>query len=150
MTKPDFAKIHATPSLLAERFPRCFAIYEQRRRPLKVGIDRDILSALGGALTLNEIGVALRHYCGNRGYQRAMSTAGTPRIDLDGNAAGEVTVAQAEAAWLLLRHLEQKITARKAAITLAKKTAEEALKPKKLALAELKAAAVARRAAPTK
>jgi len=147
MTKANFEEIHATLALLCERFPKCFSIYERRRKPLKCGIDKDLAVALDGALTPTEINAALRHYIGNPCYQRAMSVAGTPRIDLDGNVAGGVTAAQAQAAWLWLRHLEQKIAARKAAITLAKKAAEEALKPRRLSLGDLKAAAVARRTA---
>lgn len=119
-------------------------LYERKRKPLKCGIDKDLTVALDGALTPSEISSALRLYISNRHYQLAMR-AGAPRIDLDGRPAGAVTVEQARAAGLLLRHLEQKIAARKTAITLAKKAAEEALKPKRLSLCDLKAAAVARR-----
>jgi sRNA-binding protein len=53
----------AVPALLAERWPACFAIYEQRRRPLKVGIHRDILAALDGAVTAKGLGAAFCPYC---------------------------------------------------------------------------------------
>src|SRR5262245_34878002 len=41
-------EIAAALSLLAERWPKCFSVFERRRRPLKVGIDRDIKAALDG------------------------------------------------------------------------------------------------------
>jgi len=54
--------------LLAERFPNCFAFFERRRRPLKIGIQTDIQAALDGAVKPKELGRALRIYCVNRGY----------------------------------------------------------------------------------
>ena len=35
---------------LADLFPAAFTVYEQRRRPLKIGIHDDILAAAGGAI----------------------------------------------------------------------------------------------------
>ena len=72
---------------LAERWPRAFAVFEARRRPLKIGIHDDIIAALGGEVTAAEIGVALRHYTGNIGYLHGLRT-GAPRVGLDGNTAG--------------------------------------------------------------
>jgi sRNA-binding protein len=43
--------VAAVIALLAELFPECFSVYEGRRRPLKIGIHRDILAAVDGALT---------------------------------------------------------------------------------------------------
>jgi sRNA-binding protein len=40
--------IAAVIALLAETFPRCFSVYEGRRRPLKIGIHRDILAVVDG------------------------------------------------------------------------------------------------------
>jgi hypothetical protein len=40
--RPD--ETRAAIALLAETFPKCFAVFEQRRRPLKVGIHNDILA----------------------------------------------------------------------------------------------------------
>jgi sRNA-binding protein len=76
--------------LLAEKFPRCFAMLESRRRPLKIGIDQDILAALPDGISRHEIRRALRSYCGNAGYLRSMKV-GVTRVGLDGNAAGTVT-----------------------------------------------------------
>jgi ProP effector len=76
--------------LLSERWPRAFAIYEKRRRPLKVGIHTDLAAALDGALDRRELAIGLRRYCSSRGYLLAMR-AGAARIDLDGNVTGILT-----------------------------------------------------------
>jgi ProP effector len=80
--------------LLAERFPACFARYEARRKPLKVGIKADILAALGGAITERELSIALRIYTSNEVYRRRL-VEGAARIDLKGEPAGAVTPEQA-------------------------------------------------------
>jgi hypothetical protein len=55
--KPGAAGIHALRALLKIllRLPKCFVVFEQRRKPLKVGIDRDILERLGEAMTPAEL-----------------------------------------------------------------------------------------------
>src|SRR6266478_4089319 len=63
-----------TIAILAEWFPACFAVYEGRRRPLKLGIDHDITATLAAAITRQELSHALRTYCGNGGYLRASRT----------------------------------------------------------------------------
>lgn len=83
-----------TLELLAERWPRCFAIFEQRRRPLKLGIDQDIAAALADPFTPDELKSALRFYVGNIGYLLACRE-GAERVDLDGNVVGAVTAAEA-------------------------------------------------------
>jgi ProP effector len=77
-------------TVLAEFWPNCFIVYEQRRRPLKVGIRTDLTKAAAGALMPAEIALALHHYTGNLPYLRACH-AGADRIDLDGNVVGRVT-----------------------------------------------------------
>jgi len=84
----------AVLALLAERWPACLAIFEQRRRPLKVGIHHDIIAALDGTVTAKELSAALRCYTGNAVY-RSRLRAGVIRVDLDGRPAGEVTAAEA-------------------------------------------------------
>src|SRR5215472_16120843 len=87
-------KRHATNAaaimLLQERWPKCFAIYEQRRRPLKIGIHNDLLIALNGTLPPLELSHALRAYTGNA-YYLTMLRKGAWRLDLDGKPAGTVT-----------------------------------------------------------
>jgi sRNA-binding protein len=80
--------VDAVLELLAERWPACFSVYERRRRSLKIGIRDEVLSALEGAITPQELGAALRSYTGTP----------RPRIGLDGNPCGEVTAEQAAAA----------------------------------------------------
>ena len=41
---------NAAIMLLAELYPACFAVYEARRRPLKVGIRDDIIAKVNGAV----------------------------------------------------------------------------------------------------
>jgi ProP effector len=84
----------AAIALLAEQFPRAFALYELRRKPLKVGIDADIARVVNGAIKPHELSAALKLYTGNRGYLRNLR-AGAARIDVDGNSAGVVTAEEA-------------------------------------------------------
>jgi hypothetical protein len=49
---------------LAETWPAAFSVYEERRRPLRVGIREDILAVL--EIDPRELGLALGIYCRNR------------------------------------------------------------------------------------
>jgi sRNA-binding protein len=100
--------VDATIAFLAERFPRAFFVWEQRRRPLKTGIKDDILPALGGAVTEDALTAALRRYTSNSWYLRASLEPGTPRLNLDGCEAGHVTDEQAEYARQRLAELEKR------------------------------------------
>jgi ProP effector len=104
----------AVIELLCERYPRCFFLYEGRRRPLKIGIHKDIPEGLFEPSTLS---LAHRLYVGNDGYLRSMR-AGAARIDLDGNAVGVVSDGEASGAMSLLivrakREREKKAAQRK-------------------------------------
>jgi ProP effector len=136
--------IAAAIALLAERWPKCFAVYEGRRRPLKLGIHKDILAAVDGALTPLELGRALGAYCSNKVYLSNTRT-GAWRLDLDGNPAGIVTADEEAHAKATLAGIRAKKEARTAAATAA---AQPAIPQpaKRLSLADLKAAARARRA----
>jgi sRNA-binding protein len=57
------ARSKAVISVLAAKFPKCFAAPDTRRRPLKVGIDADLLAALGGTIRRTELIRALAMYC---------------------------------------------------------------------------------------
>jgi len=89
------ATVSAAFALLAERWPKAFAVYEGRRRPLKVGIYHDLLAPLDGAITPAELAYTLSCYVNNERYLRACSRAGAARIDLNGALAGHVTPEQA-------------------------------------------------------
>ena len=83
--------------LLCERFPRAFFQFERKRVPLKVGIRDDIIAAIGDAIDHQLLGMALRYYTSNFCYRRTQK-AGVARIDLDGNACGVVSEADAMSA----------------------------------------------------
>jgi sRNA-binding protein len=119
------AEVTAAIALLSECFPKSFSLHEAKRRPLKVGINADIRAQLDGVLTLQELGRALRCYCGNRVYLARMR-AGAARIDLDGNKAGEVSPEDAAGAASRLAHRAKKFPVPKAA----------APAPKRLTLAD--------------
>jgi ProP effector len=130
----------AVLELLAERFPNSFALHQNRRRPLKVGIHKDIVAALDGAVMPAELCAALRCYVRSAGYLRSM-VAGADRIDLDGRPCGTVTEDEAEYASMTLarRKANAAATAPKAADT------PQPAPPKRLGLADLKAAAQRRK-----
>jgi|SRR6478609_944724 sRNA-binding protein len=86
-----------TVAMLCARFPKAFFLYERRRVPLKIGIRNDVIAVLGDAIDRKLLVRALKHYFVNLGYQLAVR-AGRPRYDLDGNIAGEVTELEAESA----------------------------------------------------
>jgi ProP effector len=91
--------------ILNAAFPACFAVYQQRRKPLKVGIKHDLVAVMAASgksvVTEAEIGRALAIYSGDVGYIRKLKK-GRPRFDLDGNVAGEVSADEAERAKLRL------------------------------------------------
>jgi sRNA-binding protein len=80
-------------AMLCEKFPGCFVMYEQRRRPLALGIHREVAAAMP-TLTKEQISAAMRSYVGNEFYCRACRE-GAPRINLMGHEAGVVTAAEA-------------------------------------------------------
>src|SRR5262245_12199567 len=84
------ARTKAVIAALAARFPKCFAVPDTRRRPLKVGIDADLLAALSGTIRRTELIRALAMYCSSDGYLERVLTSAW-RVDLDGNPAGMVT-----------------------------------------------------------
>src|SRR5262245_58203375 len=130
-------------ALLAELWPRCFFMWEARRRPLKLGIHKDILVALNGALTPLELSKALGIYCSNPVYL-SNTRNGAWRLDLDGKPAGTVTADEEAHAKATLAGIRAKKAVRTAA---AKAAAQPAIPqpPKRLSLADLKAAALARK-----
>src|SRR5262245_58633476 len=133
----------AAIALLAELYPKCFSVYEGRRRPLKIGIHNDILAAVDGAITPLELGKALGIYCSNRAYL-GHTRKGAWRLDLDGKPAGTVTADEEAHAKATLAGIKAKKEARTATV---KTAAQPAIPqpPKRLSLADLKAAALARK-----
>src|SRR5262245_20561799 len=141
LTAPVGARREAVAAaimLLAELFPRCFSIFEGRRCPLKLGIHLDLLTALDGAIMLAELHNALGAYCSNPVYLSALRK-GVSRLDLNGEPAGTVTADEAAHAREMLARIRAKRKNRAAAVK------AQAPPPKRLSLADLKAAALARK-----
>jgi sRNA-binding protein len=133
----------AVIALLAEKWPQTFAVYEVRRKPLKIGICNDLVAALAGSVSTEELVIGLRWYCNNVGYLRACKE-GVPRIDLDGHAVGAVVAGAAESAVERLAAFKSRSAARKANKAVAAPVmVVEA--PRRLSLRDLKAAAQARK-----
>jgi ProP effector len=81
--------MHEGIDLLAELYPRCFC--RTNRRPLKIGICEEVISQ-HPEMSRHRIKRLLKTYTQCPEYWSTL-TAGTPRIDLEGNLAGEVTAA---------------------------------------------------------
>lgn len=131
--------IDATLRLLSERWP-CFVLYERKRRPLALLIDQQIAAAMAGVITPDDLTAALRHYTGNVHYLRSCVESAT-RIGLAGEPAGVVTEAEATYAAKVLARRQSKAKAKAAAAA----AAVAAAQPKRISLADLKAAALQRR-----
>jgi sRNA-binding protein len=101
-----------TIELLAATYPTCFAVLENRRKPIAVGIHLELQQALGEAITPRELGYALRLYTGNQGYLQRM-VVGAWRIGLDGQQRGTVTEQEAQTARTTLQCREEKLKRRK-------------------------------------
>jgi ProP effector len=145
MSQSHNQAVTAAIALLAETFPKCFSVYEGRRRPLKIGIHKDILAAADGALTPLELGKPLGAYCSNKVYL-GHTRKGAWRLDLDGKPAGIVTADEEAHAKATLAG----IRAKKEARTATAKTAAQPAIPepaKRLSFSDLKAAALARKTA---
>jgi ProP effector len=126
---------------LAETWPQTFFVYQKRRRPLALKIHIEVLSALGD-ITPRQLSAAFRVYCGNYEYLRACRE-GAGRVDLDGNVVGVVS---AEEAQLCASRVAAYRAARAQSVQ-KPHTAEPkvaAAGPKRISLADLKAAAAAR------
>jgi ProP effector len=133
-------KPNPTIVVLADLFPACFSVLQQRRKPLKVGIRDDVLAALNGAITAKEAGFALKIYTSNHHYLTACKE-GAPRVGLNGEAAGHVTADEANNA-------KQRLVQRRVKQARSQQTTKPTTKPapRRLSLADLRTAAQARRA----
>jgi ProP effector len=155
--------MHEGIAQLAELYPNCF---RQPRQPLKIGIHNDVI-ARHPELRPSLIASALKAYTRSVGYLETLK-AGTPRIDLEGNPVGTVTDADEEDAKRKIaeaarraasKAIEDRNTAgQPAAIPVAERAGQQnpipevksrqptPAGPPRLGLADLKAAAQARRA----
>ncbi len=81
----------AALKLLMETYPKAFSRTEVR--PLKIGIQEDLLA--DEKIAKNKIKRALASYVRTLSYYRSL-LAGAARIDLNGEASGEVSAQEAE------------------------------------------------------
>jgi ProP effector len=144
MSQSHNQAVAAVIALLAETFPKCFSVHEGRRRPLKLKIHLDIQAALDDAVTPAELHKALGTYCSNPVYL-GHTRKGAWRLDLDGNPAGTVTAEEEAHAQATLAGIEAKKARRAAAKAAVQPTIPQPAK--RLSLADLKAAALARKTA---
>jgi len=77
-------------AMLAERFPSAFTVSKQRRRPLKLRIDVDLMAAIDGLITPQALNNALGYYVGSPAYLERVVT-GASRYDLTGTPVDMVT-----------------------------------------------------------
>jgi ProP effector len=126
--------MQATLAHLAEWFPQTFVLEKHRpHRPLKVGIAADILARCSD-LDRRVLSAALRYYVSRIMYLQGM-VAGASRVDLDGNACGEVSAADAEdaaarlAKILAVREAGQALVAASRAARIAKQATTPAPPP---------------------
>lgn len=84
----DRPSLGALRRLLVERFPLCFVPRGKTKRPLKVGIRKDIAEALPD-VPIETIGAFLHDYTGGARYQRGIALA-PHRVDLNGAPAGAI------------------------------------------------------------
>lgn len=82
---------------LIERFPQTFFGDPKARKPLKIGVHKDILALDDNKLAAYQLTSALRWYTGALGYQLSIKQ-GEARIDLQGEASGEVSAEDESAA----------------------------------------------------
>ncbi|HWZ08222.1 MAG TPA: ProQ/FINO family protein, partial [Bradyrhizobium sp.] len=82
--------------------------YMRPKKPLKVGIDKDILAA-DPELDAEIVKLVLRIYVTHETYRKVM-IEGARRVDLDGNPAGFVTKSQAELSAMKLKRKVTKAT----------------------------------------
>ena len=102
MSKNSSKIAYAAVAVLGETFAAAFARRGAERRPLKIGIARDLLER---GVDLDVIRAGLGSYCRSYGYLSAMK-AGASRVDLDGSVAGIVTAEEAASAQERLAELK--------------------------------------------
>lgn len=81
--------------LLYDAAPAAFS--RSAPRPLKVGIERDLIRLVRGGIEPHELTAALKAYTGSPAYVQALRSGAT-RVGVDGAPAGVVTASEAHAA----------------------------------------------------
>jgi ProP effector len=137
-------------------WPKAFFINQADRRPLKLGIHRDMAGQACG-LTSTELRRAVSQYCQSPGYLAAC-TEGAPRIGVNGEVAGTVSAEAVQKMHCAQQAKAEKVAAvtperqmRKVSTQAAPSAEAAAIRDKnangaKLSLADLRVAAKARQA----
>ncbi|MDV7104377.1 RNA chaperone ProQ [Vibrio sp. TH_r3] len=126
---------------VAECFPKCFTL-EGEAKPLKIGIFQDLAERLkdDGKVSKTQLRAALRQYTSSWRYLHGIKP-GAVRVDLDGNACGELEEEHVE-------HAKQALAESKARVQERRK--EQANKAREEGKTKAKAAAQKRSAKPAK
>ncbi len=114
---------------IAECFPNCFTL-EGEAKPLKIGIFQDLAQRLNEdtKVSKTQLRAALRQYTSSWRYLHGVK-AGAVRVDLDGNACGELEQQHVDHAQAMLAESKARVDARRK--EQAKKAREEANKTAK-------------------
>ncbi|NIH16302.1 RNA chaperone ProQ [Serratia symbiotica] len=100
-------------AFLAERFPLCFSA-EGEARPLKIGIFQDLVERVKEEnLSKTQLRAALRMYTSSWRYLYRVKV-GAQRIDLDGNACGELEQQHVDHARQQLEEAKERVRAQRA------------------------------------
>lgn len=100
-------------AFLAERFPLCFSA-EGEARPLKIGIFQDLVERVQEEnLSKTQLRAALRLYTSSWRYLYGVKV-GAQRIDLDGNACGELEQQHVDHARQQLEEAKARVQAQRA------------------------------------
>ncbi len=114
---------------IAESFPKCFTL-EGEAKPLKIGIFQDLAQRLAddSKVSKTQLRAALRQYTSSWRYLHGVKL-GAVRVDLDGNACGELEEQHVEHAQKTLAESKARVQARRKEQA-AKAREEGKLKPK--------------------
>lgn len=98
---------------IAERFPQCFTL-EGEAKPLKIGIFQDLAERLNEdpKVSKTQLRAALRQYTSSWRYLHGVKLGAT-RVDLDGNASGELEAEHVEHAQATLAESKARVQARR-------------------------------------
>ena len=117
--------IDAVLTRLAETFPQTFVLAKyQPHRPLKVGIFSEI-AARCPDLARSDLVTALNIYTRRIMYLQSL-VVGAARVDLDGNACGEVNAADQEHAAAKLAKIQAAREAKRTAVAAGAQAAKQA------------------------
>ncbi|KQN53091.1 RNA chaperone ProQ [Erwinia sp. E602] len=118
-------------AFLAERFPQCFSA-EGEARPLKIGIFQDLVDRVQGEMNLSktQLRSALRLYTSSWRYLYGIK-AGADRVDLDGNACGQLDEQHVEHARKQLEEAKARVQAQREQQQAKKREAGEETAPRR-------------------